>query len=208
MATDVLKKIHWLGHASLRIDADKIIYIDPYELSAATPKADIVLITHEQFDHFSAKDLEMITTPATQFVSIASVTGQLPGRIVHTVKPGASLTVDGIPIEVVPAYNMNKQFHPRSAGHVGYIVAVDGQRVYHAGDTDLIPEMADFDVDVAVLPVSGTYVMTADEAVQAAERIGPRVAVPTHYGAIVGADADATRFADGCSMQTSILPKE
>ena len=205
MTRDVLEKIHWLGHDSFRIDADKTIYIDPYELSAGVPKADIILITHEHFDHFSAKDVDLLVKPGTHIVSIASVTGELKTGDIHTVKPDDTIIVLGVQIEAVPAYNTNKQFHPKSAGHVGYILTIDGLRVYHAGDTDLIPEMADFVVDIALLPVSSTYVMTADEAVQAAERIGPRLAIPMHYSAIVGDISDAERFAAGCSMETIIL---
>ena len=208
MTESVLKKIHLLGHSSLRIDAGKIIYIDPFELPADAVKADIVLITHEHYDHYSAVDLEIIATPATHVVTIASVAGQIALEHVHTVKPGDTITVEGIEIEAVLAYNVNKKFHPRTAGHVGYIVTVDGKRIYHAGDTDLIPEMADFDVDIAVLPVSGTYVMTAEEAIEAAERIAPEIAVPMHYGSIVGDISDAEQFVAGCTMKTAILPKE
>ena len=208
MTENVLSKIHWLGHSSLRIDAGQTIYVDPFELSAGAAPADIVLITHEHYDHYSAEDLEAIAAPATHVVTIASVADQLDLPHVHVVKPGDSLTVEGIEIDAVPAYNVNKKFHPQSAGHVGYIITVDGTRIYHAGDTDLIPEMADFDVDIAVLPVSGTYVMTADEAIQAAERIGPQIAIPMHYGAIVGGLSDAEQFAAGCTMKTAILPKE
>ena len=207
MTRDVLEKIHWLGHDSFRIDTDKTIYIDPYELSAGVPKADIILITHEHFDHFSAKDVDLLVQPDTSIVSIASVTDKLTAGDVHVVKAGERITVQGVEIEAVPAYNTNKQFHPKSAGHVGYILTIDGLRVYHAGDTDLIPEMADFVVDIALLPVSGTYVMTADEAVQAAERIGPKLAIPMHYGAIVGGISDAESFAAGCSMETVILDR-
>jgi L-ascorbate metabolism protein UlaG (beta-lactamase superfamily) len=141
-------------------------------------------------------------------VTIASVADQLAQPHVHTVKPGDTITVSGVAIEAVPAYNTNKKFHPRSAGHVGYIVTVDDARIYHAGDTDLIPEMADFDVNIAMLPVSGTYVMTADEAIQAAERLAPAIAIPMHYGAIVGGLSDAEQFAAGCSMKVVILPRE
>lgn len=203
----VLKKIHWLGHDAFRIDADKVIYIDPYQLEAGEPKADIILITHDHFDHYSPDDVQKLLKPGTTVVSIAAVTKKVRGAAVETVKPGDKVTVQGIAVEAVPAYNVNKQFHPKSAGHVGFIVTVDGVRIYHAGDTDFIPEMKDFRVDIALLPVSGTYVMTADEAVQAAGAIKPKLAIPMHYGAIVGGLSDAQRFAQACPVETVILEK-
>lgn len=203
----VLKKIHWLGHDAFRIDADKVIYIDPYQLEAGEPKADIILITHDHFDHYSPDDVKKLLKPGTTVVSIAAVTKKVRGAAVETVKPGDKVTVQGIAIEAVPAYNVDKQFHPKSAGHVGFIVTVDGVRIYHAGDTDFIPEMKDFRVDIALLPVSGTYVMTAEEAVQAAGAIKPKLAIPMHYGAIVGGLSDAQRFAQACPVETVILER-
>jgi L-ascorbate metabolism protein UlaG (beta-lactamase superfamily) len=203
----VLKKIHWLGHDAFRIDADKVIYIDPYQLEAGEPKADIILITHDHFDHYSPDDVKKLLKPGTTVVSIAAVTKKVRGAAVETVKPGDKVTVQGIAIEAVPAYNVDKQFHPKSAGHVGFIVTVDGVRIYHAGDTDFIPEMKGFRVDIALLPVSGTYVMTAEEAVQAAGAIKPKLAIPMHYGAIVGGLSDAQRFAQACPVETVILEK-
>jgi len=209
MPSDVLKKIHWLGHDSFRLDAGKVVYLDPYKLPAASVKADLILITHDHYDHFSPDDVERLRKAGTSIVSIAAVARSLRGDV-HIVKPGDKLTVQGIEIEAVPAYNVGKKFHPKAAGHVGFIVTVDGERIYHAGDTDMIPEMASFRVDVALLPVSGTYVMTADEAIQAAKKIGPKVAIPMHHGTVVGNKADAERFAAGvpAGVQAVILPKE
>lgn len=204
----VLEKIHWLGHDAFRIDADKVIYIDPYQLEAGEPKADIILITHDHFDHYSPDDVKKLLKAGTTVVSIAAVTQKVRGAAVETVKPGDKVMVQGIDIEAVPAYNVDKQFHPKSAGHVGFIVTVDGVRIYHAGDTDFIPEMANFRTDIALLPVSGTYVMTADEAVKAAGAIKPKLAIPMHYGAIVGGLSDAQRFAQACPVETVILEKE
>ena len=110
------------------------------------------------------------------------------------VRPGDRLSVGGVGIEAVPAYNLQKSFHPREKGWLGFVVEVEGVRIYHAGDTDFIPEMASIRADIALLPVSGTYVMTAEEAVEAAKAIAPKVAIPMHYGAIVGDDGDARDF--------------
>ena len=113
---------------------------------------------------------------------------------VRVVAPGDRLTVKGVEIEVGPAYNINKDFHPKAAGMLSFVFKLDGVRFYHAGDTDFIPEMKQLDVDVAFLPVSGTYVMTAMEAVEAAKAINPKVAVPMHYGEIIGSEEDAKKF--------------
>lgn len=207
MDIKLVSKLHWLGHDCFRVDADKTIYIDPYELPAGAPKADLILITHEHYDHFSAKDVAKIMQPETVVVTIASVAKSLKGNV-RVVKPGDRITVDGIEIEAVPAYNINKKFHPKSAGHVGFIITVDGERLYHAGDTDVIPEMANFRVDVALLPVSGTYVMTADEALEAARRINPRLAIPMHYASIVGDRSDAEHFVAHSPVKAMLLPRE
>ena len=157
--------------------------------------ADIILVSHDHFDHCSSEDILKIQAKGTSIITDKASAGKLTGAV-RIVKPGDRLTVQGIEIEIVPAYNTNKQFHPKSDGKLGFIITVDGVRIYHAGDTDFIPEMKNIKADIALLPVSGTYVMTADEAVQAALAIKPKFAIPMHYGAIVGAESDARRFAD------------
>jgi len=203
----MIENIHWLGHDSFRIDGPATIYVDPWQLPAGVPQADLVLVTHDHYDHCSPEDVAKISKADTVIVTIAAAAKKLKGDV-RVVKPGDSLTVKGIPIEVVPAYNVNKKFHPRDAGHVGFIITVDGQRIYHAGDTDFIPEMKDFKVDIALLPVSGTYVMTADEAANAAKAINPKVAIPMHYGEIVGSREDAERFRELYGGEVVILPLE
>jgi L-ascorbate metabolism protein UlaG (beta-lactamase superfamily) len=189
----MLKTLHWLGHDSFRIDGPPVIYIDPFRLGKGLPAADLVLITHEHSDHLSPDDIAKVRTSTTKVVGPAAVAAMLPG--VETIAVGEVKTVAGVQVRAVPAYNINKQFHPKATGKLGYLVTVGGATYYHAGDTDLIPEMAGLAPDVALLPVSGTYVMTADEAADAARRIRPRVAVPMHYGAIIGSVLDAQRFA-------------
>ncbi|MCR4406617.1 MAG: MBL fold metallo-hydrolase [Anaerolineae bacterium] len=203
----LVEHIHWLGHDSFRIDGPVTIYVDPWKLPAGAPRADLILITHDHFDHCSPDDVKKISKADTVVVTIAAAAGKLKGDV-RVVKPGDKLTVKGISIEAVPAYNTNKDFHPKKAGHVGFIFTVEGQRIYHAGDTDFIPEMKGLQVDIALLPVSGTYVMTADEAVQAAQAINPQTAIPMHYGEIVGDQADAEHFRKLYKGETIILPLE
>ena len=194
MIEDILKKINWLGHDGFRIEGSKTIYIDPYQISDG-PEADLILITHEHFDHCSPEDVAKIQHSGSVIVTEKDSAPKLSGDV-RVVNVGESLSIDNIQIEAVPAYNTNKDFHPKSKGWLGFIVDIDGVKVYHAGDTDFIPEMNDFNTDIALLPVSGTYVMTADEAVEEALAINPKIAIPMHYGAIVGGGSDATKFKD------------
>jgi L-ascorbate metabolism protein UlaG (beta-lactamase superfamily) len=208
MIETLLKKIHWLGHDGFRIDASKIIYIDPYQTKSTLP-ADIILVSHDHFDHCSPEDILKIQTKSTAIITDKASAGKLTGAV-RVVKPGDRLNVQGIEVESVSAYNTNKQFHPKSDGKLGFIITIEGVRIYHAGDTDFIPEMKKIRADIALLPVSGTYVMTADEAVEAALAISPKVAIPMHYGAIVGSAADAQTFADKLKgkIDVRILPQE
>jgi len=192
---DVVKKIHWLGHDTIYLEGSVAVCFDPFQLKADRP-ADLILISHEHYDHCSPEDVAKVRKADTVIVTNAAAAGKLKGEV-RIVAPGDSLQVKGVDIHVRPAYNTNKDFHPRKAGMLSFLVSLDGVRYYHAGDTDFIPEMKDLAeerIDVAFLPVSGTYVMTADEAVQAARAIKPAVAIPMHYGAIVGSEKDAKAF--------------
>ena len=182
-----------LGHACFKINGDGlIIYIDPYNLKQAD-QADLILITHDHYDHCSIKDIEKIRTEDT--IIIASEGCPVSGEVRH-MKPGDKLVVKGIEIEAVSAYNIGKPFHPKEKKNLGYIMKIEGKRIYHAGDTDLISEMSTISCDIALLPVSGTYVMTAQEAARAADIIRPSlVAIPMHYGSgVVGTTLDAENF--------------
>lgn len=205
--TDMAKKIKWLGHDGFRIDATQTIYVDPFEIEAG-PEADLILISHEHYDHCSVDDVVKIQKPETVIVTEKDSAKKLSGDI-RIVKPGDAVTIGEVRIEAVPAYNTDKQFHPKANRWLGFIVQIEGVRIYHAGDTDFIPEMTDFTADIALLPVSGTYVMTADEAVDAALAIEPGLAIPMHYGAIVGGKSDAEQFQNGLAgkIEVEILEK-
>jgi len=185
--------IHWIGHASFRIEDGKAqVYIDPWKLPAGAPKASVVLITHGHSDHYSPDDIARIEQPGTVFVAPADVAAKLKGKTVVSASPGHSYRAGGVTVEAVPAYNRNKAFHPRSNNWLGFIVTLStGVRVYHSGDSDAVPEMEALKVDVALMPCGGTYTMTAAEMAAAANGFKPKVLIPMHWGDIVGSKADA-----------------
>lgn len=202
------ENIFWLGHDSFRLVGEKVVYVDPWKLGAGAAKADLILITHDHYDHLSKDDIAKISRSDTAVVGPPAVALKLGGKTI-VAKPGDRLTAAGIAVEVVPAYNQTKKFHPKSAGFVGYIITLNHRRIYHAGDTDLIPEMAQIKTDIALLPVSGTYVMTAGEAAEAANTIQPALAIPMHYGDpdVVGTRSDAEEFKRLAKVPVEILDK-
>ena len=197
-------RIELLGHASIRITGSRVIYVDPWKISGESAKADVVLVTHSHHDHCSPKDVARVSRKGTRIVAPPDCVSAL-GDGVTTVAPGDCVELDGPAVEVVPAYNLDMKFHPRDNGWVGYIVEMDGERIYVAGDTDAIPEMSEVQADVALLPVGGTYTMTAEEAARAANAMRPGKAIPVHYGDIVGSRSDAERFAELCEVKTEVI---
>lgn len=201
------ENISWLGHSSVRIRAGKqVIYIDPWKLKKGAEKADIILISHSHYDHFSPGDVNRIRKEGTVILASADVAPELGGA--RTLRPGDRVNIGETEIEAVPSYNRNKAFHPREKGWLGFLLTVGGKRIYYGGDTDLIPEMNGLKADVVILPVGGTYTMTAEEAAQAADRIGPEVAIPVHCGDLVGTMDDARRFRELCRVPVDIKPVE
>ncbi len=210
-------KVHWLGHDTFVLQGSKTVIIDPFKAKGDF-KADVLLISHEHSDHLSEDDIKRFTTSSTAIVAPKICEEPLRKFPMEKtfVAPGTRLEVKGVGLETVPAYNLNKfrepgkVFHPKADGRVGYVVTLDGVRFYHSGDSDGTPEMKSLDVDVAFLPVSGTYVMTAEEAADAAKAMKAKVVVPMHIGQIVGSRTDAERFKKlvGNDRTVEILEKE
>jgi L-ascorbate metabolism protein UlaG (beta-lactamase superfamily) len=210
-ARELVDRLQWLGHDSFRLDGPPVVYFDPWKLRGAPPPADLILVSHEHHDHCSPDDVEKVRKPSTIVVASGGAAPKLRAR---AIRPGERLSVAGVEVEAVPAYNVDKfrspgvPFHPREANHVGYIVTVQGMRLYFAGDTDQIPEMSTFECDVALLPVSGIYVMTAQEAAQAARILDPEIVVPMHYGSGIGATTDGQRFSELYAGTVVVLDAE
>ncbi len=207
-------EITWLGHSGFRIKDvidNRVIYIDPYQLEEGEV-ADAVLITHSHYDHCSVEDLKKVCRPKTVLLAPADCQSKFQGKVDFRdcviMEAGRSIMMGNINVEAVPAYNTDKEFHTKDSGWVGYVLDMNSKRIYHSGDTDLIPEMEGLKkIDIALLPVSGTYVMTAEEAAEAVAEFEPKLAIPMHYGAIVGDKNDAERFKELSKVPVEILEK-
>lgn len=208
-------RIEKICHACFRISSGRTVYIDPFRLPDGSKKADIIFITHEHFDHLSIEDLEKIITKETVIVCskhCEEVVRKLDVKEIFILLPGWKKEIKGIKVTAVPAYNINKfrspgmPFHPKERMNTGFVIDFGIAQIYHMGDTDNIPELSEVkNIDILLVPVSGTYVMTADEAAEASNVLQPRKAIPMHYGAIVGTEADALRFKSLARCETVIL---
>ncbi len=198
-------KLQWLGHASFRIsDGNTVMYIDPWKLKEASHDATLVLVSHSHHDHYSADDISKVSAPATELIAAGDVIQKAgKGRIL---KPGQTIDVGGIKITGVPAYNPAKQFHPKANNWLGLVIEIAGKRIYYAGDTDQTPEMnALKNIDLALLPVGGTYTMDAAEAAEATKQFKPKCAIPYHWGDIVGGQSDADNFKKEAACPVTVL---
>ena len=195
----MLDNIEVLCHSSIRINKEKIIYIDPFKIDKNYNDADVIFITHDHYDHYSEEDIDKIKKEGTVFVIPEELLTKLLVKgynknDITIVQPNKQYMIQGIKFETVPAYNTNKAFHPKENEWVGYIIEIKGIRYYIAGDTDITEENKKVKCDVAFVPVGGTYTMDFKEAARLINEIKPKIAVPTHYGDIVGTNQDATDF--------------
>lgn len=195
----MLENIDVLCHSSIRINKEKIIYIDPFKIDKNYKDADLIFITHDHYDHYSEDDIDKVKKDETVFIVPEELLTKLLVRgynknNIITVEPNMQYMVEGIKFETIPAYNINKQFHPKENEWVGYVIEIKGIRYYIAGDTDITEENKKVKCDVAFIPVGGTYTTDFKEAAQLVNEIKPKIAVPTHYGSVVGTKQDATDF--------------
>jgi L-ascorbate metabolism protein UlaG (beta-lactamase superfamily) len=197
--------VKWLGHASFRIAGDgEVVYIDPWKLSEAPHDATVVLVSHSHYDHYSAEDIAKVSGAGTKAIGPSDVIAQ-EGKG-QSIEPGETVTIGGVKVTGVASYNPAKQFHPKANNWLGFIIEIGPNRIYYAGDTDMTGEMKALgDIDVALLPVGGTYTMNADEAAAAAECIRPARAIPYHWGDIVGGADDAEQFRRTAGCEVIVL---
>ena len=195
----MLENIEVLYHSSIRINKEKIIYIDPFKINKNYNDADIVFITHDHYDHYSEEDIDKVINENTTIIIPEELLTKLLRKGINknaiiTVEPNKNYMVQGIKFETISAYNTNKTFHPKENGWVGYIIIINGIRYYIAGDTDITEENKKVKCDVAFVPVGGTYTMDFKEAAQLINEIKPKIAIPIHYGSVVGTEQDAIDF--------------
>lgn len=198
---EILENISVLTHSSIKINKEKVIYIDPYDIKENYNDADIIFITHTHFDHYSEADINKVKKEDTIYVAPRDVLERLinnnvdeKNTIVVIPNIDNEINIGNIKFKAVPAYNVNKQFHPKENGWVGYLITIDEIKYYIAGDTDITEENKKIKCDVAFVPVGGTYTMTSDEAAKLVNIIKPKIAIPIHYGSVVGTKEDAIKF--------------
>lgn len=185
---------------SIRINSGiGIVYVDPFKMEKDWNDADFILITHDHYDHFSPNDIARVKKEGTVLVvpekMLSKAQKESGIENIETVKPGTYHEIGDLELETIPSYNVMKPFHPKMAGWVGYILKIDGKRIFIAGDTDATKEAKEVKCDIALVPIGGTYTMDAKKAAELVNEIRPDVAIPTHYGSIVGSMNDAKIFA-------------
>lgn len=197
--------IQWLGHASFKVCyEEEVIYIDPWKLEESLYDATLVLVSHSHQDHYSPEDIAKVKWLDTKLIASTDVIAK--EKAGEAITPGLTIELEGVRISGVAAYNPDKEFHPKKNNWVGFLIEIGSKRIYYAGDTDLTEEMKSLkDIDAALLPVGGTYTMNAEEAAEAAKYFKPALAIPYHWGDIVGDRSDADKFAELAECEVKIL---
>ena len=195
----MLENIEVLYHSCIRMNKEKMIYIDPYHIEKNYNDADMIFITHNHYDHYSEEDIDKVRKNNTIFIVPENLLNKLIKKGINdeniiTLDPGDAENIDGIKVEAIHSYNIDKPFHPKENNWLGYVIEIDGVRYYIAGDTDITEENKKIKCDVAFVPVGGKYTMNFSEAAQLINIIKPKIAVPIHYGSVVGTKQDATDF--------------
>jgi L-ascorbate metabolism protein UlaG (beta-lactamase superfamily) len=207
----MLNKITINAHSSIRIGASKTVYVDPFQLTEEKHDADFILITHPHYDHLSPEDFKKAAKDSTVFIVPESCEKEaleagIPKAHLHTLAPGENVEMPGLILEAVPAWN-TRPYHQEIFRWVGYIIHIDGWIIYVAGDTDALEENESIKCDIAIVPVGGTFTMTAEEAADFVNRIKPKYAIPSHYDCLVGTVEDAKRFEQLVDSRTEVVKK-
>lgn len=190
------------------------IYIDPFQLNLINEKADLILITHGHYDHCSVEDIKKIVKFGTKIIGPSEILSQISrfdGIDFEIAEIGKRIIFNGVEIDCVASYNVNKHFHPREEGYLGYVINFNGIKIYHAGDSDFIPEMIKINAEIILLPVGGKFTMNFEEALRAIEIMRPKISIPIHWGSVVGTFDDAQKFVNGCrniGIDSKILDNE
>ena len=188
-------KITINAHSSIRIESDKIIYFDPFLISETRNDADIIFITHDHFDHFSLEDIKKVEKESTVYVIPDNMYNLLGGENVVVLNPNEKTIIEGYDVCTLPSYNVGKQFHPKEKGNLAYIITIEGQRIFVAGDSDENPDNNNIKVDIALVPIGGKYTMDYKQAAEYINKIKPTKVIPTHYGSNgIGEIKDGEKF--------------
>ena len=195
----MLENIKVLCHSSIKFEKGEVLYFDPYKINKNYNDADVIFITHSHYDHFSEEDILKVKKETTKIVVPEDLYNKcleigFDENNILVVTPNMEYEVNNIKFKTIPAYNINKNFHPKANNWVGYIITLDNVVYYIAGDTDITEENKKVKCDVAFVPIGGTYTMTAKEGATLVNEINPKIAIPIHYGLIVGTKEDEEIF--------------